>query len=215
MVVAIEACLIPACTALGSTPRASHKQAAVCRRSWIRRPRATTDQLSVRLTAGGVCRMTSATRHPAHPVLGGQSPMRLEPLGSLRRRQRAQRGDEFDVRRLMVSRLLAGWGADSQGQCSCRVVCAVSALTKVTARRPFLPPEARMWPRDPCSGCPWTIIDAAVQEPVGLTGVESGGNSSQQMSAFEGRVLGSSCQVPRSSRAPSTSAIRSSPVMPG
>lgn len=55
--------------------------------------------------------MTSATRHPAHPVLGGQSPMRLEPLGSLRRRQRAQREREFDVRHLEVVRLLTGVGS--------------------------------------------------------------------------------------------------------
>lgn len=55
--------------------------------------------------------MTSATRHPAHPVLGGQSPMRLEPLGSLRRRKRAQHGCEFDVRHLEVVRLLTGVGS--------------------------------------------------------------------------------------------------------
>lgn len=42
---------IQACTVLGSTPRASHRQATVCRRSWIRLPRATTDQFRVRLTA--------------------------------------------------------------------------------------------------------------------------------------------------------------------
>ena len=40
-VVAIEACPIQACTVTGSTPRASQRQAAVCRRSWIRRPSAT------------------------------------------------------------------------------------------------------------------------------------------------------------------------------
>ena len=88
--------------------------------------------------------MTSATRHPAHPVLGGQSPMRLEPLESLRRRKRAQREGEFDVRRLEVFRLLAGWGADSQGRCSCRVLRVVSAPTKVTARHPFVPLEVEL-----------------------------------------------------------------------
>ena len=37
-VVAIDACPSQACTVTGSTPRASHKHAAVCRRSWRRRP---------------------------------------------------------------------------------------------------------------------------------------------------------------------------------
>src|SRR6476619_1868787 len=55
--------------------------------------------------------MTSATRHAAHPVLGGQLPMRLEPRGSLRRRKRAQHGCEFDVRHLEVVRLLTGVGS--------------------------------------------------------------------------------------------------------
>ena len=50
-VVAIDACPIQAWTVTGSTPRASHRQAAVCRRSWIRRPGATVDQATVRLTA--------------------------------------------------------------------------------------------------------------------------------------------------------------------
>ena len=55
--------------------------------------------------------MTSATRHPAHPVLGGQSPMRLEPLGSLRRRKRAQHGVSSMSGVSRVVRLLAGVGS--------------------------------------------------------------------------------------------------------
>jgi hypothetical protein len=43
-VVAIEAC--PTWTVTGPTPRASHRHAAVCRRSWIRQPR--TSRLSAR-----------------------------------------------------------------------------------------------------------------------------------------------------------------------
>ena len=42
---------IQAWTVPGSTPRASHRQAAVCRRSWMRRPRATSDQPTDRLNA--------------------------------------------------------------------------------------------------------------------------------------------------------------------
>ena len=53
-VVAIEACPSQACTVTGSTPRASHRHAAVCRRSWIRRPGATADQCTERLT-GEAC----------------------------------------------------------------------------------------------------------------------------------------------------------------
>ncbi len=37
---AIDACPIQAWTVTGSTPRANQRHAAVCRRSWIRRPKA-------------------------------------------------------------------------------------------------------------------------------------------------------------------------------
>ena len=50
-VVAIEACPSQACTVTGSTPRASHRHAAVWRRSWIRRPGAAVDQPTDRFTA--------------------------------------------------------------------------------------------------------------------------------------------------------------------
>ena len=51
LVVAIDACPIHACTVTGSTPRASQRQAAVCRRSWMRRPYAMEAHAGGRLNA--------------------------------------------------------------------------------------------------------------------------------------------------------------------
>ena len=48
---AIDACPIHVCTVTGSTLRASQRQAAVCRRSWMRRPCAMEAQASVGLNA--------------------------------------------------------------------------------------------------------------------------------------------------------------------
>ena len=49
-VVAIDACPSHACTVTGSTPLDNHRHAAVCRRSWMRRPCATAVQCTARLT---------------------------------------------------------------------------------------------------------------------------------------------------------------------
>jgi hypothetical protein len=51
VVVAIDACPIHVCTVTGSTLRASQRQAAVCRKSWMRRPCAMEAQASVGLNA--------------------------------------------------------------------------------------------------------------------------------------------------------------------
>ena len=74
-VVAIDARPIQACTVLGSTPRASHRQAAVCHRSWIRRPPATTDQSRVHLTA------VACSTWPVAVTNSGASACRLSPGG--------------------------------------------------------------------------------------------------------------------------------------
>jgi hypothetical protein len=50
-VVAIDSCPSHAWTVTGPTHLASHRHAAVCRRSWMRRPGATVDQATDCLTA--------------------------------------------------------------------------------------------------------------------------------------------------------------------
>jgi len=54
---------IQAWTVTTSTPRASHRQAAVCRRSWIRRPSAVWAQFRVRLNAVACSRCPDSVKN--------------------------------------------------------------------------------------------------------------------------------------------------------
>jgi len=68
----VDAWPIHVWTVTGSTPRASQRHAAVCRRSWIRRPSTRSVQPSARLNA------EACSRHPREVTKSGSSP-RLRP----------------------------------------------------------------------------------------------------------------------------------------
>ena len=102
-VVVIEACPSQVCTVTGSTPRASHRHAAVWRRSWIRRPGRSSRPADRPLHRRGVQPVTrpggqqevvrslalcTAHHQPQHPVrdrdapvLAGLRHLGLDPLG--------------------------------------------------------------------------------------------------------------------------------------
>ena len=79
-VVAIDACPIYACTLAEFTPRASHRHAAVCRRSWIRWLSATTGQASVRLRADA-CSLSRTARPPLPALKTGRGLCMLPARG--------------------------------------------------------------------------------------------------------------------------------------
>jgi hypothetical protein len=83
-VVAIEAWPSHVLTVTGSTPCASHRHAAVCRRSWIRRPGATVDQDTDRLTAVTCswCPVFVVSRRVVRPLAFRARPhQRKHPIG--------------------------------------------------------------------------------------------------------------------------------------